>query len=164
MQANWIGKSTGTILKFKVKEIDDIEIPVYTTRPDTAYGITYLVVAPEYPDIEKLTTKEQKEEVEKYRENARKMSEIERLSTERIKTGVPLGTHIINPLTGRICPIYTADYALADYGTGAVMAVPAHDERDWDFAKKYNLPVVRVITGEGDDPQKCYTQYGTLIN
>ncbi len=164
MQANWIGKSTGTILKFKVKEIEGLEIPVYTTRPDTAYGITYLVVAPEYPDIEKLTTPEQKEEVEKYRENARKMSEIERLSTERIKTGVALGTHIINPLTGRECPIYTADYALVDYGTGAVMAVPAHDERDWDFAKKYNLPVIRVITGEGDDPQKCYPQYGTLIN
>ncbi len=164
MQANWIGKSTGTILKFKVKKIENLEIPVYTTRPDTAYGITYLVVAPEYPDIEKLTTPEQKEEVEKYRENARKMSEIERLSTERIKTGVALGTHIINPLTGRECPVYTADYALVDYGTGAVMAVPAHDERDWDFAKKYNLPVIRVITGEGDDPQKCYPQYGTLIN
>lgn len=164
MQHNWIGKSTGTILKFKVKEIDGLEVPVYTTRPDTAYGITYLVVAPEYPDIERLTTPEQKEEVEKYRENARKMSEIERLSTERIKTGVALGTHIINPLTGRVCPIYTADYALVDYGTGAVMAVPAHDERDWDFAKKYNLPVLRVITGEGDDVEKCYPQYGTLIN
>ncbi len=164
MQHNWIGKSTGTILKFKVKEIDSLEVPVYTTRPDTAYGITYLVVAPEYPDIEKLTTPEQKEEVEKYRENARKMSEIERLSTERIKTGVALGTHIINPLTGRVCPIYTADYALVDYGTGAVMAVPAHDERDWDFAKKYNLPIIRVITGEGDDVEKCYPQYGTLIN
>ena len=164
MQANWIGKSTGTILKFKVKEIENLEIPVYTTRPDTAYGITYLVVAPEYPDIEKLTTPEQKEEVEKYRENARKMSEIERLSTERIKTGVALGTHIINPLTGRECPVYTADYALVDYGTGAVMAVPAHDERDWDFAKKYNLPVIRVITGEGDDGVNCYAQYGTLIN
>ena len=164
MQANWIGKSTGTILKFKVKEIENLEIPVYTTRPDTAYGITYLVVAPEYPDIEKLTTPEQKEEVEKYRENARKMSEIERLSTERVKTGVALGTHIINPLTGRECPVYTADYALVDYGTGAVMAVPAHDERDWDFAQKYNLPVIRVITGESDDPQKCYPQYGTLIN
>ncbi len=164
MQANWIGKSTGTILKFKVKEIENLEIPVYTTRPDTAYGITYLVVAPEYPDIEKLTTPEQKEEVEKYRENARKMSEIERLSTERVKTGVALGTHIINPLTGHECPVYTADYALVDYGTGAVMAVPAHDERDWDFAQKYNLPVIRVITGEGDDPQKCYPQYGTLIN
>ncbi len=164
MQANWIGKSTGTILKFKVKEIEGLEIPVYTTRPDTAYGITYLVVAPEYPDIEKLTTSEQKEEVEKYRENARKMTEIERLSTERIKTGVALGTNIINPLTGRICPIYTADYALVDYGTGAVMAVPAHDERDWDFAKKYNLPIIRVITGEGDDTDKCYPQYGKLIN
>ena len=164
MQANWIGKSTGTILKFKVKEIEGLEIPVYTTRPDTAYGITYLVVAPEYPDIEKLTTDEQKEEVEKYRENARKMSEIERLSTERIKTGVALGTHIINPLTGRVCPIYTADYALVDYGTGAVMAVPAHDERDWDFAKKYNLPIIRVITGEGDDIEKCYPLYGTLVN
>ena len=164
MQANWIGKSTGTILKFKVKEIEGLEVPVYTTRPDTAYGVTYLVVAPEYPDIEKLTTPEQKEEVEKYRENARKMSEIERLSTERVKTGVALGTHIINPLTGRECPIYTADYALVDYGTGAVMAVPAHDERDWDFAKKYNLPVIRVITGEGDDGVNCYAQYGTLIN
>ena len=164
MQANWIGKSTGTILKFKVKEIEGLEVPVYTTRPDTAYGITYLVVAPEYPDIEKLTIASQKEEVEKYRENARKMSEIERLSTERIKTGVALGTHIINPLTGRECPIYTADYALVDYGTGAVMAVPAHDERDWDFAKKYNLSIIRVITGEGDDPEKCYPQYGTLIN
>lgn len=164
MQANWIGKSTGTILKFKVKEIEGLEVPVYTTRPDTAYGVTYLVVAPEYPDIEKLTTPEQKEEVEKYRENARKMSEIERLSTERVKTGVALGTHIINPLTGRECPIYTADYALVDYGTGAVMAVPAHDERDWDFAKKYNLPVIRVITGEGDDGVNYYAQYGTLIN
>ena len=164
MQANWIGKSTGTILKFKVKEIEGLEVPVYTTRPDTAYGVTYLVVAPEYPDIEKLTTPEQKEEVEKYRENARKMSEIERLSTERVKTGVALGTHIINPLTGRECPIYTADYALVDYGTGAVMAVPAHDERDWDFAKKYNLPVIRVITGEGDDGVNCYAQYGILIN
>ena len=130
MQANWIGKSTGTILKFKVKEAENsskscgcgnegcgcnaeipAEIPVYTTRPDTAFGITYLVVAPEYPDIEKLTTPENREIVEKYRENARKMSEIERLSTERIKTGVPLGTHIINPFTGRVCPIWTADYA-----------------------------------------------------
>ena len=129
MQANWIGKSKGTILKFKVKEFENscsckkegcncdsnnlgLEIPVYTTRPDTAFGITYLVVAPEYPDIEKLTTPENREIVEKYRENARKMSEIERLSTERVKTGVPLGTHIINPLTGRVCPIWVADYAI----------------------------------------------------
>ncbi len=164
MQANWIGKSTGAILEFKVDGFDDLIIPVYTTRADTAYGITYLVVAPEYCDIEKLTTPENKQAVEEYRANARKMSEIERLSTDRIKTGVPLGTYFINPLTGDKCPIYTADYALVDYGTGAVMAVPAHDERDYDFAKKYNLPIKRVITGEGDDGVSCFAQYGTLVD
>ena len=167
MQKNWIGKSTGAILRFKVKEIEGLEIPVYTTRPDTAYGITYLVVAPEYADIEKLTTPEQKEAVEAYRENARKMSEIERLSTDRIKTGVPLGTHFINPLTGDVLPIWTADYALAEYGTGAVMAVPAHDERDWAFAKKYNLPM-KVVIENKENPSDCqdaaYTEAGVLVN
>lgn len=145
MQKNWIGKSQGAILKFKVKEIEGLEIPVYTTRPDTAFGVTYLVVAPEYKDIEKLTTPENKEAVEKYRESARKMTEIERLSTDRVKTGVPLGTHLINPFNGEECPIWTADYALVEYGTGAVMAVPAHDERDYEFAKKFNLPIKIVI-------------------
>ena len=164
MQKNWIGKSYGTILKFKVKEIEGLEIPVFTTRPDTAYGITYLVVAPEYKDIEKLTTKENIDAVQKYRENAKKMSEIDRLSTERIKTGVPLGTHIINPFTGRVCPIWAADYAIVDYGTGAVMAVPAHDERDFDFAKKYNLPIVQVIDGEGYDSTKAFIDEGVLVN
>ncbi len=165
MQSNWIGKSNGAILKFKVKEIEGLEIPVFTTRPDTAYGITYLVVAPEYKDIEKLTTPENKEKVEEYRENAKKLSEIERLSTERIKTGVPLGTHIINPFTGRVCPIWVADYALVDYGTGAVMAVPYHDDRDFDFARKYNLPMVQVITGENFKEGECFTdKQGTLVN
>lgn len=164
MQKNWIGKSYGTILKFKVKEIEGLEIPVFTTRPDTAYGITYLVVAPEYKDIEKLTTKENEEPVLKYRENAKKMSEIDRLSNERIKTGVPLGTHIINPFTGRICPIWAADYAIVDYGTGAVMAVPAHDERDYDFAKKYNLPIIQVIDGENYSPDCAYIDPGVLVN
>ena len=164
MQANWIGKSYGTILKFKVKEIEGLEIPVFTTRPDTAYGITYLVVAPEYKDIEKLTTKENLEAVHNYRENAKKMSEIERQSTERIKTGVPLGTHIINPFTGRVCPIWAADYALVDYGTGAVMAVPAHDSRDFDFATKYNLPIIQVIDGEGYDKNKVFEDPGVLVN
>ncbi len=164
MQANWIGKSTGAILKFKVKEIEGLEIPVYTTRADTVYGITYLVVAPEYKDIDKLTTAENLEAVKAYRENAKKLSEIERLSTERVKTGVPLGTHIINPFTGRVCPIWVADYALVDYGTGAVMAVPYHDERDFDFAKKYNLPMIQVITGEDFEDGKCYIEKGTLIN
>lgn len=162
MQANWIGKSTGAILKFKVIE-KDMEIPVYTTRPDTAFGITYLVVAPEYKDIEALTTPENMQKVQEYRENARKMTEIERLSTERTKTGVPLGTHCINPFTGEKFPLWTADYALAEYGTGAVMAVPAHDERDYDFAKKYNLPMKEVIQG-GNIQEAVYVDPGTMVN
>ena len=167
MQKNWIGKSTGAILKFKVKEIDGLEIPVYTTRPDTVHGITYLVVAPEYCDIEKLTTPENKEKVEEYRANARKMSEIERLSSDRKKTGVPLGTHGINPFTGEEFPLWTADYALVEYGTGAVMAVPAHDERDYDFAKVYNLPL-KIVIQDSQNPSDCSTaafvEDGILIN
>ncbi len=167
MQKNWIDRSTGAVLRFKVKEIEGLEVPVYTTRPDTAYGITYLVVAPEYKDIEKLTTPENKEAVEAYRQNARKMSEIERLSTERIKTGVPLGTHLINPLNGEEFPIWTADYALAEYGTGAVMAVPAHDERDFAFAKKYNMPI-KIVIQNPENPltelKEAYTEKGVLVN
>lgn len=170
MQSNWIGKSTGAILRFKVIG-RDLEVPVFTTRPDTVYGVTYLVVAPEYKDIEALTTEENKDAVDAYRENARKMTEIERLSTERIKTGVPLGTHCINPFTGEEFPLWTADYALAEYGTGAVMAVPAHDERDFDFAKKYNLPIKIVIEQEGkkaagqeDRLTEAYTEPGIMMN
>lgn len=174
MQANWIGKSTGSILKFKVVDAPDkieMEIPVFTTRPDTAYGITYLVVAPEYKDIDALTTPENKERVEAYRENARKMTEIERLSTERTKTGVPLGTRCKNPLTGEVFPIWTADYALAEYGTGAVMAVPAHDERDFAFAQKYSMPIKIVIqpanppTLQPSNPLNgAYTESGVMVN
>ena len=171
MQENWIGKSHGAILRFKVKEIEGMEVPVYTTRPDTVHGITYLVVAPEYKDIEKLTTPENKEKVEEYRANARKMSEIERLSTERPKTGVPLGTHCINPFTGEEFPLWTADYALVEYGTGAVMAVPTHDTRDFDFAKKYNLPMKVVIQAAGQPSSQAakelteaYTEPGVLVN
>ena len=170
MQANWIGKSEGAILRFKVCDMpdgSDLEIPVYTTRPDTAYGITYLVVAPEYKDIEKLTTPENKKAVEEYRANARKMTEIERLSTDRIKTGVPLGTHCINPFTGEKFPLWTADYALVEYGTGAVMAVPTHDTRDFDFAKKYNLPM-KVVIENPENPSDCkdaaYTEPGIMVN
>lgn len=170
MQANWIGKSKGAIFKFKVVDApngEELEVPVYTTRPDTVHGITYLVVAPEYKDIDKLTTPENKEAVEEYRANARKMSEIERLSTERPKTGVPLGTHCINPFTGEKFPLWTADYALVEYGTGAVMAVPTHDTRDFAFAKKYNLPMKVVITNP-ENPSDCkdaaYTDEGVLIN
>ena len=171
MQANWIGKSQGAIFRFKVKEIEGLEVPVYTTRPDTVHGITYLVVAPEYKDIEKLTTPENKEKVEAYRANARKMTEIERLSTDRVKTGVPLGTHCINPFTGEEFPLWTADYALVEYGTGAVMAVPTHDTRDFDFAKKYNLPMKVVIAPEGKEGSingneltEAFTEEGILVN
>ena len=167
MQANWIGKSQGAVIRFKVKEIPGLEVPVYTTRPDTVYGITYLVVAPEYKDIEKLTTNENKQAVEEYRANARKMTEIERLSTERVKTGVPLGTHCINPFNGEEFPLWTADYALVEYGTGAVMAVPTHDTRDYDFAKKYNLPL-KVVIQDPKNPSDCseaaYTEEGVLVN
>ena len=177
MQANWIGKSQGAIFRFPVVDAPDgekIDVPVYTTRPDTVHGITYLVVAPEYKDIEKLTTPENKEAVEAYRANARKMTEIERLSTERVKTGVPLGTHCRNPFNGEIFPLWTADYALVEYGTGAVMAVPTHDTRDFDFAKKYNLPMKVVITPHPSsghpipqgamDLTEAYTEPGVLIN
>lgn len=173
MQANWIGKSKGAIFKFPVIDApngEKIEVPVYTTRPDTVFGITYLVVAPEYKDIEKLTTPENKDKVEQYRENARKMSEIERLSTERVKTGVPLGTHCKNPFNGEVFPLWTADYALVEYGTGAVMAVPTHDTRDFAFAKKYNMPMKVVIAPENNTSldastmTEAYTEEGVLIN
>lgn len=173
MQANWIGKSKGAIFKFPVVDApngETIEVPVYTTRPDTVFGITYLVVAPEYKDIEKLTTQENQKAVEEYRANARKMSEIERLSTERVKTGVPLGTHCKNPFNGEIFPLWTADYALVEYGTGAVMAVPTHDTRDFAFAKKYKLPMKVVIAPENntnldvDAMTDAYTEAGVLVN
>lgn len=173
MQANWIGKSKGAIFKFPVIDApngEKIEVPVYTTRPDTVFGITYLVVAPEYKDIEKLTTPENKDKVEEYRENARKMSEIERLSTERVKTGVPLGTHCKNPFNGEVFPLWTADYALVEYGTGAVMAVPTHDTRDFAFAKKYNMPMKVVIAPEDNTSldastmTEAYTEEGVLVN
>lgn len=173
MQANWIGKSKGAIFKFPVIDApngEKIEVPVYTTRPDTVFGITYLVVAPEYKDIEKLTTPENKDKVEEYRENARKMSEIERLSTERVKTGVPLGTHCKNPFNGEVFPLWTADYALVEYGTGAVMAVPTHDTRDFAFAKKYNMPMKVVIAPENNTSldastmTEAYTEEGVLVN
>ena len=170
MQANWIGKSQGAILKFEVVDApngEKLEIPVYTTRPDTVHGITYLVVAPEYKDIEKLTTVDNIATVEEYRANARKLTEIERLSTDRVKTGVPLGTHCRNPFTGDIFPLWTADYALVEYGTGAVMAVPAHDTRDYDFAKKYNLPI-KIVIENSENPSDCsteaYVEEGVLVN
>jgi len=166
MQKNWIGKSYGTVLKFKCAENPDIEIPVFTTRPDTVFGVTYLVVAPEYADIEKLITPENKEKVYEYIENSKRMSEIERTSTERPKTGVPLGTHVINPFNGEKVALWTGDYVLAEYGTGAVMGVPAHDTRDFVFAKKFNLPIIQVVKNPNSDAplEEAYTDAGIMMN
>lgn len=167
MQKNWIGKSFGTVLKFKVAE-SDVEIPVFTTRPDTVFGVTYLVVAPEYADIDKLITAENKEKVAEYIENSKRLTEIERTSTERPKTGVPLGTHVINPFNGKKVPLWTGDYVLVEYGTGAVMGVPAHDTRDFEFVKKFELPIVEVIRDvkkHDDSPLlEAFTDTGIMIN
>lgn len=167
MQKNWIGKSYGTVLKFKVAELDGMEIPVFTTRPDTVFGVTFMAVSPEYPSIDKLITDDYKEKAYEYIENAKKMSEIERTSTERPKTGVPLGTHVINPFNGEKCPIWTGDYVLTEYGTGAVMGVPAHDTRDFAFAKKFNMPIIEVIRPEGKDEEPladAYVDEGIMVN
>lgn len=160
MQKNWIGRSEGIKIEFKFKSI---KMPVFTTRPDTIYGVTFMAIAPEHPLVEKLTTKEHKQEVEKYVESARRETEIERLSTEKEKTGVFTGSYCTNPVTNKSVPIYVADYVLLTYGTGIVMGVPAHDRRDYDFAKKYNLPIVEVISG-GNLKKESYEGEGKLVN
>ncbi|SHE34539.1 leucyl-tRNA synthetase [Thermoanaerobacter uzonensis DSM 18761] len=164
MQRNWIGKSDGAEIEFKV-DGKDLTFKVFTTRADTLYGATYVVIAPEHEIVDLITTDEYKQAVEEYKEYARKQSEIERLSTEKEKTGVFTGAYAIHPLTGEKLPIWIADYVLATYGTGCVMAVPAHDERDYEFATKYNLPIKRVIKGIGDvDDSLPFVEYGVLIN
>ena len=164
VQINWIGKSKGSEAKFKI-ENTDLELTVFTTRIDTICGVTYVVVAPESDIVKKITTKEQKEAVEKYIQNTLKLNEIDRLSTEREKTGEFTGAYAINPVTGDRIPIWIADYVLEDYGTGQVMAVPAHDERDYAFATKYNLPIKQVIKSrENEEVNIPYSEYGVLIN
>jgi leucyl-tRNA synthetase len=169
MQKNWINKSQGAEIYFPletpVSGIDS-KIGIFTTRPDTIYGVTYLVLAPEHPMVDALTLASQKEAVAQYRLEAQRKSEIERTSTEREKTGVPLGTFVINPFTDEKIPLWIADYALLEYGTGAVMAVPAHDERDFAFAKKFNMPIKRVIEKPGFlglPLEDAYTDPGVLI-
>src|SRR2546428_8811515 len=145
MQTNWIGRSEGAEVDFPVVGHAGESIRIYTTRPDTLFGATFIVLAPEHPLVEKITTDEHRARVSEYVERARKETEIERLSTEREKTGVATGGFAINPVNGEKIPIWVADYVLVTYGTGAIMAVPAHDERDFEFAKKYGLPVREVI-------------------
>ncbi len=166
-QQNWIGKSEGAEVTFKVVGSDEI-IKVFTTRPDTLFGVTYVVLAPEHPLVDKITKPEFKADVDEYRESTKKLTEIERTSTVKEKTGVPTGSYAINPVNGEKIPVWIADYALITYGTGCVMAVPAHDERDFEFATKFNLPITKVIlqdgTNENDELISAFTDVGTMIN
>ncbi len=151
MQANWIGKSRGAQVTFKVDGMDEA-LTVYTTRPDTIYGVTYMVIAPEHPVVAKLIEgTEQKKECEEFIHRMQFLNEIERTSSDTEKEGVFTGRYVTNPITGDKVPLYLANYVLTDYGTGIVMAVPAHDQRDFEFAKKYNLPIKVVITPDGSD-------------
>ena len=164
MQKHWIGRSTGAEVTFKVKN-SDLSFDVFTTRVDTLNGVTYVVLAPENKLVDKLTADENKAAVEEYKELAAKQSEIERQSITKEKTGVFTGSYAINPINGREVPIWISDYVLATYGTGAVMAVPAHDERDFAFATKFNLPIDKVITSKkGGEVELPYCEYGVLIN
>lgn len=160
MQRHWIGKSKGAEATFKIVN-SDITFDVFTTRVDTLFGVTYVVLAPESPLTDKITTAEYKTLVEEYKIQSAKQSDIERQSITREKTGVFTGAYAINPANGKEVPIWVADYVLATYGTGAVMAVPSHDERDFAFATKYNLPIIRVVEGGDSLP---YTEYGKLVN
>jgi len=165
MQRNWIGRSEGTDISFEIE--GGGEFRVFTTRPDTVFGVTFVVVAPEHPLVQQLTTPEHKEEVERYVDNARRVSEIERTSTEREKTGVFTGSYVINRLNGERVPIWVTDYVLLSYGTGAVMAVPAHDQRDFEFAKQYGIPIKVVIAPDGwsgAEFTEAYTEPGTMVN
>jgi len=169
MQRNWIGKSVGVEISFglDVKGVSEKEIKVFTTRPDTIFGVTFMVLAPEHPLVAKLTTSEHKDEVREYIEWTRGQTEIERLSTEKEKTGVFIGAHVINKLNGEKVPIWIADYVLLSYGTGAVMGVPAHDQRDFEFAQDFGLPIKVVIAPQGwsGEPLKeAYVESGTMVN
>ena len=164
MQKHWIGRSTGAEVTFKVKN-SDLSFDVFTTRVDTLHGVTYVVLAPENKLVDKLTTSDNKSAVEEYKEVSAKQSDIERQSLSKEKTGVFTGSYAINPINGREVPIWISDYVLATYGTGAVMAVPAHDERDFTFATKFNLPIERVIVNKkGEELDLPFCEYGVMTN
>ena len=158
-QKNWIGKSEGVKIKFS---IDNNFIEVFTTRADTIFGATYLVLAPEHPLINQITTDKYRKSISEYVEKASKKSDLERQENEKNKTGVFTGSFAINPISNEKIPVWISDYVLFSYGTGAIMAVPAHDERDNEFARKFNLKIVKVIDGGNKD--ECYTGNGSLIN
>ncbi len=163
MQRNWIGRSEGADVLFDVAGFPDEQIRVFTTRPDTLFGATYLVLAPEHPLVDTITTDEHRPAVERYRRATAAKSDLERTELQKEKTGVFTGAYAINPVNGEAVPIWVADYVLASYGTGAIMAVPAHDERDYAFARAFNLPIREVVSG-GDVSKEAYTGDGILIN
>ncbi len=166
MQRNWIGKSTGVEIQFTITDTGDA-LKVFTTRPDTLFGVTYMVLAPEHPLVSKITTPENKEHVARYIEQASKKTEIDRQAIDREKTGVPTGAYAVNPINDEKIPVWIADYVLYSYGTGAVMAVPGHDERDFEFAKQFDLPIRNVILEPGKNEheplEKAYIDEGTMI-
>ena len=169
MQTNWIGKSQGTEIAFALDHpgTSEKEIKVFTTRPDTTFGVTFMVLAPEHPLVAVLTSPDKKAEVEDYIARSRRLSEIERLSTEKEKDGVFIGAYCLNRLNGEKVPIWIADYVLLSYGTGAVMGVPAHDQRDFLFAKKYSLPIRVVIAPSGcrgEELKEAYIEHGVMVN
>jgi leucyl-tRNA synthetase len=156
MQRNWIGRSEGANVFFNLEGFED-KLEIYTTRPDTLFGVTYMVLSPEHPLVDKITTSEQQSAVSAYLDTAAKKSDLERTDLAKVKTGVFTGAFARNPVNGEKIPIWIADYVLISYGTGAIMAVPAHDERDWDFAKTFNLPIKLVVAAEKPDAGKDYT-------
>ena len=167
MQRNWIGKSEGASVLFQVKGLEndpDGKLEVFTTRCDTLFGATYMVVSPEHPLVGKLTTKENEQAVKDYIAQAAKKSDLDRTDLAKEKTGVFSGSYAVNPVNGKEIPIWIADYVLISYGTGAIMAVPAHDTRDWEFAKKFNLPIIEVLKSEVDVQKEPWTEDGIHVN
>ncbi len=162
MQRNWIGKSIGAEVTFKVANTDKSFV-VFTTRCDTLFGATYCVLSPEHVLVDQITTKEQKSKIEKYKQECASKSELERTDLNKEKTGVFTGAYAINPVNNKEIPIWISDYVLSTYGTGAIMAVPAHDERDYEFAKKFDIPIIPVLEG-GDITKEAYTEDGLHIN
>jgi len=177
MQRNWIGRSEGANVVFKVdkstlKNNEDLSFEIYTTRPDTLFGVTYMVLSPEHPLVDKLTTPEQKQAVASYIEAAARKSDLERTDLAKGKTGVFSGAYAVNPVNDQKIPIWIADYVLISYGTGAIMAVPAHDERDWEFAKEFKLPIILVVSADkpqagkdySGEPAECTSADGYSVN
>ncbi|WP_426447869.1 leucine--tRNA ligase [Paenibacillus sp. S-38] len=163
MQRHWIGKSKGAEVTFAIDGHDGEGLKVFTTRPDTLFGATYCVLAPEHELVERITTGEQSAAVKEYQERAARKSDLERTDLAKEKTGVFTGAYAVNPVSGARLPIWIADYVLAGYGTGAIMAVPGHDQRDWEFAKQYDLPILEVVSG-GDVEKEAYAGDGPHVN